>query len=169
MIIVPNSDMFMGNGFLFIILLIVLLQLRERKVKIWSLILFPAFMLYISLSLIYNELFSSYYSFILIIAGFLIGIILGIIIGRFFEVKVSEKDGSLVLKGSYIAVFLWISIILIKVYGENILNQGIIAADLLTSMFLMMTLGAMISRRIIIYRKYLKHREIKNSDSAVIN
>ncbi len=160
-VIIPESSTFTSNPFLLIVILIVLLQLRERKIKIWSLIFFPAFMLLISLYLIYNEILG-YYSFILILVGFLVGIVLGLVIGRFMEVKVDEKDGALILKGSLIAVFLWISIILLKIYGENILNQGIIAVDLLTSIFLMMTVGAMISRRAYIYRKYLKHRELKN-------
>jgi membrane protein CcdC involved in cytochrome C biogenesis len=89
-----------------------------------------------------------------------VGTMLGLIIGRFMEVKTSDKDDKIILKGSRVAVAIWIVIILLKIYGESVLNNtGIIKVDLVLALFLMITLGTVVSRRIIIYWKYLKHKK----------
>ena len=79
------------------------------------------------------------------------------------EVKV-DKNGVMILKGSYIAVFLWIAIILLKIYGENeIVSARLIELNLLTTVFLVITIGAMIARRIFIYWRFFKFRENNTS------
>jgi hypothetical protein len=55
---------------------------------------------------------------------------------------------------------MWIAIILLKIYGENVLSgTGWIELNLITSAALIMTLGAMISRRSFVYWKYLNHKK----------
>jgi len=109
---------------------------------------------------------SSAFDFIIIIIGFIIGAVLGLIIGRFMDVKTNENNDKIILKGSRVAVAIWILIILLKIYGENVLNNtGIIKVDLVLALFLMITLGTVISRRIIIYWKYLKHKKTKKVKS----
>jgi membrane protein CcdC involved in cytochrome C biogenesis len=156
-IIVPNGDFLNNQAFILIILLIVLLQLRQRRVKLWSLLIMPLFMFLITLSVVNNELYSIF-NIVLISAGLFAGILIGILIGKFMEVKIDE-DGTMLLKGSYIAIIMWIAIIAVKIYGKNVLGSTGIGLNLLTSIFLMITLGAMISRRAFIYWKYLNHKK----------
>jgi hypothetical protein len=55
-------------------------------------------------------------------------------------------------------------IILLKIYGESVLNNtGITKVDLVLALFLMITLKTMVSRQIIVYWKYLKHKKTKES------
>ncbi len=78
------------------------------------------------------------------------------------DVKNNKNNDKIILKGSHVAVAIWILIILLKLYGENILNNmSIIKVDLVLALFLMITLGTVVSRRIIIYWKYLKHKKTK--------
>ena len=140
-----------------------MLQLRERKLKPWSLFILPLILGLITIQVISSEI-SSAFDFIIIILGFLVGTLLGLIIGRFMDVKTSENNDKIILKGSRVAVAIWIVIILLKIYGENILNNaGIIKVDLVLALFLMITLGTVVSRRMIIYWKYLKHKKTKES------
>jgi membrane protein CcdC involved in cytochrome C biogenesis len=159
-VIVPDTSN-MNQMVFFIILIIIILQLRERKVKSWGLIIVPVFMSLITILVVYNVLFSSILNFFLITAGFILGLVIGIVIGSFMRVKIDEKDGSLVLKGSIVAVILWIAIIALKIYGQDFLaGTRLIDLTVLTSIFLMMALGAIISRRIFIYRKYLEYKKV---------
>ncbi|AEG18829.1 DUF1453 family protein [Methanobacterium paludis] len=166
MVNVIYPDMSMINqstqSLIIIFVIIILLQLRERRVKSWKLMLMPAFMFLITAGIVYNVLFSDILNFTLIITGFILGIGLGILIGSFMKVRIDE-NGSMMLKGSAIAVGLWLLVIALKIYGKDILSgTGLINLDVLISMVLMMTLGAMISRRFYVYMKYLKHKQMLN-------
>lgn len=156
----PQGDFSSNAAFVILIIFIVLLQLRERKLKPWSLFILPLILTLLTIQVISLEI-SSAFDFIILIIGFIVGTILGLIIGRFMDVKNNDK---IILKGSRVAVAIWILIILLKIYGENVLNNtGIIKVDLVLALFLMITLGTVVSRRIIIYWKYLKHKKTKES------
>ena len=115
----------------------------------------PAFLFIITIILVQGVIFSSLTNFFLIDVGFIIGLLIGYAVGSFMAVKIDEKDGRMILKGSYIAVGIWIFVIIVKVYGKGILgNSQYMDLGVLSSLILMLTLGAMISRRILIYRKY---------------
>jgi membrane protein CcdC involved in cytochrome C biogenesis len=115
----------------------------------------PAFLFIITIILVQGIIFSSLTNFFLIVVGFIIGLLIGYAVGSFMDVKIDEKDGRMILKGSYIAVGIWIFVIIVKVYGKGILgNSQYMDLGVLSSLILMLTLGAMISRRILIYRKY---------------
>ncbi len=150
--------MFTSQSFIIIIIFLVLLQLRERKVKPLSLMVMPVFMLLISIFLVGDVLFTSLLTFSLIIGGFILGILIGFVVASFIKVKV-DADGNVMMKGSIIAVVIWILVIVAKFYGEQTLGSlKYLDISVLTSIFLMITLGAMISRRIIIYKKYREHK-----------
>lgn len=159
-IIMPDSNMFNNQGFLIIILIIIILQLRQRKVKLWTLFIMPIFISIVTIPLLSGEI-TSVFNVLIIIIALLFGLIMGLLIGKFYEVKIDE-NGAMLLKGSYIAVFLWIAIILLKLYGESAISgTGWIELSLITSAALVMTLGAMVSRRIFIYWKYLNFKKNK--------
>ncbi len=156
----PDSNMFNNQGFLIIILIIIILQLRQRKVKLWTLFIMPIFISIVTIPLLSGEI-TSVFNVLIIIIALLFGLIMGLLIGKFYEVKIDE-NGAMLLKGSYIAVFLWIAIILLKLYGESAISgTGWIELSLITSAALVMTLGAMVSRRIFIYWKYLNFKKNK--------
>ena len=160
MIVYPDSSMFTNQSFIIIIVIIVLLQLRERKVKPLKLMIMPAFMFIITWFLIEGVVFTSLLNFTLISASFILGVLIGFTVASFIKVKVDE-NGNVMMKGSLIAVAIWILVILIKIYGEQTLgSMKYFDLSVLTSMFLMITLGTMISRRIFIYRKYRQHKLI---------
>jgi hypothetical protein len=164
-VIYPDSSMFSSPTFLVIIIIVVLLQLRERRVNKFSLMILPAFMLLITASLVQSVLFTSLLNFVVISLGFVLGLLIGIAVGSFMEVK-EDKDGTMLLKGSKIAVGLWISVILLKIYGQGALNNtGFFNIGIISSAILMLTLGAMISRRILVYMKYRNFRKINISES----
>ena len=123
-IIYPDINMFSNQSFILIIIILVLLQLRERRIRPWSLMILPAFMFIITLILVHGVLFSDLLNFLLIALGFIIGLSIGFAVGSFMAVKVDEKDGRMILKGSFIAVGLWILVIIVKVYGEGILGNS---------------------------------------------
>ncbi len=154
MTVIMPDDSFMGSSvFLFIILIIVLLQLRERKMNLRKLIIMPVILAIITIPTVLIEM-NSAFNILIIFAGLLIGVLMGILIGKFMKVKIHE-DGSMILKGSYIAVFVWIVIIVARIYGKDVISSmKLMDFNLLTSMFLIMAVGAMISRRAYIYWRY---------------
>lgn len=120
----------------------------------------PVFMTLVTGAAIYTSASSSITAFALVAAGLAVGMGMGIGIGSLMKVKVHE-DGSMVLKGSILAVTVWIIIIAVKILGKDVLNgTGYINLSVLTSIFLTMTLGAMISRRAYVYMEYLRQKRV---------
>jgi hypothetical protein len=165
LIIYPDSSMFTSQSFIVIIIIIILLQLRERKVKPLSLMIMPIFMFIVTWFLIQGVIFTSLLNFVLISGSFILGVLIGFFVASFIKVKVDDK-GNVMMRGSVIAVAIWILVILIKIYGEQTLGSlQYFDLSVLTSMFLMITLGTMISRRAFIYRKYRQHKLIYNENN----
>lgn len=119
-------------------------------------------MFFITLLLVQSVILTSLLNFSLITAAFIIGVLIGIAVGSFISVKV-DKDGNMILKGSLIAVVLWILVIVLKFYGQDMLgNSRYVDLGVLSSMVMMLTLGAMISRRIFVYMKYRNFKSNKD-------
>lgn len=156
-----NSPGFESVFFL-VVIIILLLQLRTRRVRLFGLVIMPLFMLLFTLPLVAIGLSPGLLGIIFIGLGFIIGAGIGLAVGSMMEVKVNEKDGSMVLKGSMLAVLLWAAIIGLKIYGKDLLNGiGIIDMGLVTSMFLMMAVGSMITRRGFLYWRYLQMKKTR--------
>ncbi|MEL7671458.1 CcdC protein domain-containing protein [Methanobacterium sp.] len=167
-VIVPDSNFMASPSFLIIIFLIILLQLRERKMNLRKLIVMPVILAIFTLPAVYVEMYSVF-NVVVIFIGLLIGILMGYLISKFMEVKVHE-DGSMILKGSLLAVLMWAAIIVIKIYGRNAIGgMKLMDLSLLTSMFLIMTVGAMISRRVFIYRRYINFKKNAALKQELIN
>ncbi|WP_321421266.1 CcdC protein domain-containing protein [uncultured Methanobacterium sp.] len=164
-----SGDVFLNSdAFLFVIFLILLLQLRERKVSMVRLLIMPIIMTIASLPFFYAEASVGWFPILLIIIGLVVGLILGVFLGSLMEVKLREEDGKIVMKGSILVVIIWGIIITLKVLGKNYLNANhVLSLDLLTSIFLAITLGTMISRRIIIYRQYYHKKKLHSQNNRV--
>lgn len=167
-VIVPDNNFMASHSFLILILLIIILQLRERKIKLRKLIIMPVILSIITIPMIYVEIYSVFNA-VVIFFGLLIGILMGFLISRFMEVKMNE-DGSMVMKGSLIAVLLWAAIIVVRIYGKSaVSSMRVIDLNLLTAIFLIMAVGAMISRRIFIYWKYVNFKKNDALKQDLIN
>lgn len=157
----PNSLGFESVFFL-VVVIILLLQLRTRRVKFFGLVIMPLLMLLITLPLVATGLSSGLLGILLIGLGLIIGVGIGLIVGSMMEVKVDEKDGSMVLKGSILAVLLWAAIIGLRIFGKDLLGGiGIIDMGLLTSMFLTMAVSSIIARRGFLYWRYLQMKKAR--------
>jgi membrane protein CcdC involved in cytochrome C biogenesis len=145
---------------LIFIALILLLQLRERRVSWLSLMIMPVFMLLLTVEVVSTELSSGIVNLLLIAVGLAIGIAIGVVIATRMVVKIDEQ-GRMVLKGSTVAVLLWAAIIVLKLYGKSLLaGFGLIDVGILTSIFLAMTLGAVVSRRAYLYWQYRRKKDL---------
>jgi hypothetical protein len=157
-----------GDVFFIVVLVILLLQLRTRRVKLFGLVVMPFVMLLLTLSLVAVEMPSSLMGIALIGLGFIVGIGVGLAIGSMMEVKVDEKDGAMVLKGSILAVLVWAVIIGLKIYGKGLIaGIGIIDVNLLTTVFLVLTVGTMIGRRGMVYWRYLEMKKAAKASPTI--
>ena len=145
--------------FLVVILIILLLQLRERRVRLWSLILMPAVMLLVTAGVVSLELNAGPVAWLVMLAGFVVGAAVGLFIASRMHLKI-DADGSLVMRGSLLAVGVWAVILLVKVYGKDLMaGTGLVDMNLLTSALLAMTLGTMIVRRGYVYYRFMQMKK----------
>ena len=155
----PGDVAAFNEVFLFVALILVLLQLRTRRVRWWTMVIAPALMLLVTLGVVSTELNSGIINLLTISAGFAIGIGAGAVIASRMKVRIAP-DGVMILQGSLLMVVLWMAIIALKLYGKSLIGGlGLVDFDVLTSALLAMTLGTMIGRRIFVYMKYLRLKE----------
>lgn len=154
-----NSLAFESIFFLVVIILLIF-QLRRRRVRFFGLVIMPLIMLLFSFPMVMPELSMGLLEIILVGLGFIMGVGIGIAVGSMMEVQVDEKDGSMLLKGSILAVLLWAGIIGLKIFGKDFIKSiGVIDVGLVTSIFLMMAVGTMIARRGFVYWRYLQMKK----------
>jgi membrane protein CcdC involved in cytochrome C biogenesis len=124
----------------------------------------PGLMLLVTYLFVTMEMQGPLFNTIVLVGGGIIGLILGMIIARLTKLKIA-KDGSLIMRGSFIAMGLWFLLILAKLYGQDTMSQWGVDADLFISLFLMISVTTMIAERIGIYYRYMKKkRGIKKKD-----
>lgn len=159
----------MGAGVFFVIaILIILLQLRERRVRIWTIWIVPALLLLVTAAVTVPELGRGPVNLLIIAVGFAIGCAVGLFIGSRMEVRLDDK-GRIVLKGSVIAVLVWIAVLGLKLFGKGAIGSlGIIDFDVLASAVLAMTLSTMVFRRVYVLWKYLQIRKTQAQTVSTI-
>lgn len=161
---IQGGDTFIGSSFFLVfICLILLLQLRERKVRLWSMIAMPVLMLVITAGVISLELSAGPLSWVVLIAGFVIGAAIGLFIASRMHLKI-DADGTMLMRGSLLAVGAWAAILILKVYGKDLMaGTGLVDMNLLTSALLAMTLGMMICRRGYVYYRFIQLKSAAGS------
>lgn len=158
-----NTAMGMEVFFL-IAVIIVLLQLRTRRVRLWTIWIPPVFIALVTVPIIAFE-YSGIGTLLLSVAGFAIGCVAGVVIGSRMVVK-TDESGRIVLKGSVIAVLIWILVLGLKIFGKGIIGDtGVISLADLTTALLAMTLGTIIARRAYIMVKYLSLKKAGTTDT----
>jgi membrane protein CcdC involved in cytochrome C biogenesis len=155
-----SSDSFKGGQmpvefFFLIAIIIVLLQLRTRRVRLLAIWILPAILLPITAATIGVD-YGGPGTLLLSVVGFIIGCGAGFLISSNMKMAIDER-GRILLKGSLIAVTIWILVLGVKMFGKGIIgDMGIISLNDLTSMAFAITLGTIITRRIYITLKYFE-------------
>lgn len=152
------SDLSFNQVVIIVVVIFLLFQLRQRKFHFWRSMLVPGVMLMVTLLFVRLELQGPLFNTIVIFGGGVFGLVMGMIIARFTKLKIG-KDGSLLMRGSFIAMGLWFLIILTKLYGQDTLNQMGLSSSLILSLFLMISVSTMISERVFIYYRYLRNKK----------
>ena len=150
----------LGTASIIIIVFIIMMllsQFRERKFRLWYSIITMTFMLFVTYIFVSIELPANANYSILLVGG-LVGIMLGLAIAHNIKIKIAD-DGSLLTKGSFLSVGIWIFIILVKFYGQNIFNQWQWNPNFLLSLFLILSISLIITRNIYLYTRYLNKKK----------
>jgi membrane protein CcdC involved in cytochrome C biogenesis len=159
-----NGDVAMGpEMFVIIAAIVILLQLRTRRIRPRSIWILPVFLAIVTAATISFE-YSGISRLLLSAAGLVIGCAIGAIIGSRMEVTFDEQ-GRIMLKGSLVAVTIWILVLGLKFFGKGIIgDMGLISLDDLTAALLTLTLGSIMARRTYVLLKYLR---LKKSTEAI--
>jgi membrane protein CcdC involved in cytochrome C biogenesis len=162
---VGSGNAAMGTEVFFLIaIIIVLLQLRTRKVRPVTIWIPPVFIALVTLPVIASE-YSGIGTLLLSVAGFVIGCAAGVVIGSRMEVR-TDESGRIVLKGSVIAVLIWVLVLGLKIFGKGFIGDtGLISLADLTAAMLAMTLGTIIARRAYIIIKYLSLKKAGTTET----
>jgi NAD/NADP transhydrogenase beta subunit len=134
------------------ILVMLLSQLREKKFRFWYTVITMTLMIFVTFIFVNFELPVNA-NYVLLLAGGLVGLLLGLAIAHHIKIKIAD-DGSLLMKGSFLSVGIWIFIILAKFYGQNTFDQWQWNPNFLLSLFLVLSVTTMVSRNIYVYIRY---------------
>ncbi|MCE5214896.1 MAG: hypothetical protein LLF83_09290 [Methanobacterium sp.] len=112
------SDLTLDQVILIIVFIFLLLQLRQRKFHFWRSLIIPGIMLFITIQFVNLQMQGPFFNTVVLVGGGLLGILLGMITASLMKIKIA-KDGSMILRGSFIAKSLWLLFVLAKLYGQN--------------------------------------------------
>jgi len=150
----------LGTASIIIIVFVIMMllsQFRERKFRLWYSIITITFMLIVTYIFVSIELPANP-NYTILLAGGLVGVMLGIAIAHNIKIKIAD-DGSLLTKGSFLSVGIWIFVILVKFYGQNIFSQWQWNPNFLLSLFLILSISVIITRNIYLYTRYLNKKK----------
>ncbi|MCW9129429.1 DUF1453 domain-containing protein [Bacillus paramycoides] len=139
-----------------VILIIVLMQGKERKIKINRIWLVPALLCYVTIqSIVHMEQVTLLQGF-LFIAMLGIGLVLGIIRGKALTFRLDSETGHVLRKGNLLSTVILLVILGAKIVIKQSMFSGSTPYTLMivTNAFLCITLGTVISRRYYIWKKY---------------
>lgn len=141
---------------LLVILIIVLMQSKERKVKVNRIWLVPALLCFVTIQSIIHMGQLSILQLLLFIAMLGIGLVLGIIRGKALTFRMDSETGHVLRKGNWLNTM----ILLIILGAKIVIKQSVFSGSthytlmVVTNAFLCITLGTVISRRYYIWKKY---------------
>ncbi|HDX9628725.1 TPA: DUF1453 family protein [Bacillus cereus] len=139
-----------------VILIIVLMQSKERKVKVNRIWLVPALLCFVTgQSLIHMGQITLLQGLLLVIMlG--IGLCLGIIRGKALEFRLDSETGHVLRRGNWLSTLILLVVLVAKIVIKQSMFSGSTHQTLMfvTNAFLCITLGTVISRRYYIWKKY---------------
>ena len=144
--------------FLGIVVLLVLSQLRESRMKVSRMWIVPALMIFLSYGSLTKLPFNSLFNIALLLAALGVGMALGVVGEAFKKISFDKAAGEIIVKGTPIGVLIWIGAIVFERYVQDFLKQskGIVTPQLLPATLLVLSLSAVIARRVYLYWKYLR-------------
>ena len=146
----------MNNGTLLVIIIVLLLQLRTKKIRLFSLWIMPVLILIYTVLSILKIANIMPGDILLFVAALTTGAVLGIIRGNMTNLKVDENTNQIISKASNMSVLLWLCFIAVKYSVEWIFrSSGTRNVMLITNAFLCLALGMIFSRRFVMQTKYL--------------
>ncbi|WP_002147541.1 DUF1453 family protein [Bacillus cereus] len=139
-----------------VILIIVLMQGKERKVKINRIWLVPALLCYVTIQSIVHMEQVTLLQGLLFVAMLGIGVALGIIRGKALTFRLDSETGHVLRKGNWLSTIILLVILGAKIVIKQSMFSGSTHSTLMvvTNAFLCITLGTLISRRYYIWKKY---------------
>lgn len=142
--------------FFLIAVILILLQLRTRRVRLWTIWIPPAIILLPITALTIAADYNGFNTVLYSLLGFAIGCPIGVVIGSRMQVT-ADDQGRILLKGSLVAVTIWILVLGLRLYGKSIVGDwGIISLNDLSAMALAIALGSIVARRAYLTIKYLE-------------
>lgn len=141
---------------LLVILIIVLMQSKDRKVKVNRIWLVPALLCFVTIQSIIHMGQLSILQLLLFVAMLGIGFVLGIIRGKALTFRMDSETGHVLRKGNWLNTM----ILLIILGAKIVIKQSVFSGSthytlmVVTNAFLCITLGTVISRRYYIWKKY---------------
>ncbi|PFN27828.1 DUF1453 family protein [Bacillus cereus] len=141
---------------LLVILIIVLMQGKERKVKINRIWLVPALLCFVTIQSIIHMGQLTILQVLLFVAMLGIGLGLGIIRGKSLTFRLDSETGHVLRKGNWLSTIILLVILATKVIIKQSMFSGSTHYTLMivTNAFLCITLGTVASRRFYIWKKY---------------
>ncbi|MDA2529649.1 DUF1453 domain-containing protein [Bacillus cereus] len=141
---------------LLVILIIVLMQSKERKVKINRIWLIPALLCFVTVQSIIHMGQITLLQGLLFVVMLGIGLCLGIIRGRALTFRFDSETGHVLRKGNWVSTIILLVILGAKIMIKQSMFSGSTHQTLMvvTNAFLCITLGTVISRRYYIWKKY---------------
>lgn len=141
---------------LLVIFIIVLMQGKERKVKINRIWLVPALLYFVTVQSIVHIGPVTLLQGLLFVAMLGIGLGLGVIRGKALTFRLDSDTGHVLRKGNWFSTIILLVILGAKVLIKQSMFSGSTHYTLMvvTNAFLCITLGTVISRRYYIWKKY---------------
>ncbi|MGE7867587.1 DUF1453 domain-containing protein [Bacillus paramycoides] len=139
-----------------VIFIIVLMQGKERKIKINRIWLVPALLCYVTIQSIVHMKQVTLLQGLLFVAMLGIGLVLGIIRGKALTFRLDSETGHVLRKGNLLSTVILLVILGAKIVIKQSMFSGSTPYTLMivTNAFLCITLGTVISRRYYIWKKY---------------
>ncbi|MGG0301658.1 DUF1453 domain-containing protein [Bacillus albus] len=141
---------------LLVILIIVLMQSKERKVKVNRIWLVPALLCFVTIQSIIHMGQLTMLQLLLFVAMLGIGLVLGVIRGKALTFRIDSETGHVLRKGNWLSTIILLIILGAKIVIKQSMFSGSTHNTLMvvTNAFLCVTLGTVISRRYYIWKKY---------------
>ncbi|TCW58121.1 uncharacterized protein DUF1453 [Bacillus thuringiensis] len=141
---------------LLVILIIVLMQSKERKVKVNRIWLVPALLCFVTIQSIIHMGQLTILQLLLFVAMLGIGLVLGVIRGKALTFRIDSETGHVLRKGNWLSTIILLLILGAKIVIKQSMFSGSTHYTLMvvTNAFLCVTLGTVISRRYYIWKNY---------------
>ncbi|MGE7908509.1 hypothetical protein [Lysinibacillus xylanilyticus] len=140
------------SSYLVILLVIILLMLREKKVRPTRMWIIPILLIWITSTSILSSDNLTPKSFILYFICLTIGIGIGIWRGKLEKIRVNHERGVVTTQSSVAGVILFLGILLLRVLAAKWGKEHAVIS--LTNALMFIPLGSVCARRCIIYMRY---------------